>query len=337
MIKKLLIVNTVFISAIVAYTVYRDYIAPLPEKIRREIKIEYGVPMLKIPAKVDFAGEPVPLNDPDVKERLDREMYVNTFWHSNTIFILKRGNRWLPQIEQVMEKYGIPSDLKYLTVIESDLMNKTSPSHAVGFWQLLKGTAKDYGLQVDNEVDERYDPIKSTVVACQYLKKAHDKFGTWTAAAASYNIGMRGLQRTIDKQGVKSYYELLLGEETSRYVFRAIAVKLIFEDPEKFGFYLGKKDLYQQEDLREVPVDKSIKNLREFAFDQGINYKLLKRYNPWMRKNTLTVRHGKTYDILIPKNPPSIEEEQMATADSVSIDSLDFSDEDFDKKDQSAD
>ncbi len=334
MTRKLLIVNSVFIAVILIYLIYRNYVAPIPERIKKEIKIEYGVPALEIPENVSFAGEPVPLNDPDVKERLDRELYVNTFWHSNTIFLLKRGNRWLPQIEKILDKYNIPADLKYLAVIESDLMNKRSPSDAVGFWQLLKGTAKDYGLEVDSEVDERYNPLKSTEVACKYLLKAHDKFGSWTDAAASYNIGMRGLQRTINKQGVKTYYELLLGEETSRYVFRAIAVKLIFEDPEKYGFYLGKDDLYHQEKLREITVSSSINNLREFAFEQGINYKLLKRYNPWLRKNTLSVRRGNTYNIVIPKELQYVMGEETTPTDSISSDSLDFSDEDFDKKDQ---
>ncbi|MCK5704964.1 MAG: lytic transglycosylase domain-containing protein, partial [Cyclobacteriaceae bacterium] len=182
-----------------------------------------------------FAGERVPLEIPDVHERLDRELHVNTFWHSNTIFLLKRGHRWLPDIKMEFEKVGVPSDLMYLSVIESDLQNKISPSNAVGFWQLLKGTAKDFRLEVTNEVDERYHPMKSTDAAAIYLRKAYQKFGSWTNAAASYNIGRRGLDRALTKQAVTSYYDLLLGEETSRYVFRAIAIKLIFEHPEKYG------------------------------------------------------------------------------------------------------
>ncbi len=274
---------------------------PPPVLTRVEVAPAYELPSITIPSKITFAGEEVPLNDPDVRERLDRELHVNTFWHSHTIFLLKRGNRWLPQIEKVLLKNGIPSDFKYLPVIESDLTNAVSPSEAVGFWQLLKGTAKDFKLEVNNEVDERYNPIKSTEAACKYLNKAHEKFGTWTNTAASYNIGMRGLNNRLEEQGVDNYYDLLLNEETSRYVLRAIALKIIFEKPSAFGFNLTDAQLYQQEDLKELEVTETIDNLRDFAFKEGINYKILKRHNPWLRKNTLTVKSGKKYTILIPK------------------------------------
>jgi len=192
--------------------------------------------------------------------------------------------------------------LKYLAVIESDLMNKVSPSEAVGYWQLLKGTAKDFKLEVNDEVDERYHPLKSTKAATIYLRKAHDKFGSWTNAAASYNIGRRGLEQAMIKQGVSSYYDLLLGEETSRYVFRALAVKLIFENPDKYGFYLSEKSYYPEESLKDVDVDATIPDLRDWAKDHDINYKILKRYNPWLRKNTLTVKRGQSYIIALPRH-----------------------------------
>ena len=285
---------------IFGYLVYTDFIDPKPAE-KKEIILSYGVPELEIPDTVLFAGERVPLEIPDVRERLDRELHVNTFWHSNTIFLLKRGHRWLPDIEQELVKVGIPADLKYLAVIESDLQNKVSPSKAVGFWQLLKGTAKDFRLEVTSEVDERYDPIKATGAAAKYLRKAHQKFGTWANATASYNIGRRGLDRALKKQGVISYYDLLLGEETSRYVFRAIAVKLIFESPQDYGFNFSEENLYHKEDLEEIEIKRTINNLRDWAFDNNINYKQLKRYNPWLRKNSLTVRNGKSYIFQIPK------------------------------------
>lgn len=288
------------LAGVIAYLVNRDYINPRPIE-NTEVIVSYGVPELIIPDTVLFAGERVPLEIPDVRERLDRELHVNTFWHSNTIFLLKRGHRWLPDIKKEFEKSGVPSDLMYLSVIESDLQNKISPSNAVGFWQLLKGTAKDFKLEVTSEVDERYHPIKSTGAAAKYLKKAHVKFGTWTNAAASYNIGRRGLDRALTKQAVTSYYDLLLGEETSRYVFRAIAIKLIFENPEDYGFSFSEKSLYHKEELEEIEITKSINNLRDWAFANNINYKQLKRYNPWLRKNSLTVRNGKTYVFQIPK------------------------------------
>ncbi len=286
---------------VIGYLVYTDYIHPKPTEVK-EVVLSYGVPDLIIPDTVYFAGERVPIEIPDVRERLDRELHVNTFWHSNTIFLLKRGHRWLPRIKKVFEEYEIPTDLMYLSVIESDLQNKVSPSKAVGFWQLLRGTAKDFRLEVTAEVDERYHPLKSTEAAAKYLKKAHDKFGTWTNAAASYNIGRRGLDRVLQRQDVTSYYDLLLNEETSRYVFRAIAIKLIFENPSDYGFNIAENNLYQEEKLKDITIDKSIPNLREWAFEQDINYKILKRYNPWLRKNTLSVRSGKTYTIQIPRN-----------------------------------
>lgn len=282
------------------YTIYRDFVLPSGEEDKKEVQLVYGVMQLDLPDHLEFAGERVPLEDPDVRERLDRELHVNTFWHSNTIFLLKRGNRWLPDIERIMSGYGIPDDIKYLAVIESDLLNVVSPSEAVGFWQLLKDTAIEYGLEVNKEVDERYDPLKSTEAACKYLVKAYGKFGNWTNAAASYNIGMRGLQKGFDKQGVSSYYDLLVGDETARYIFRALAVKLIFENPGAYGFHLDEQSLYSREKMKSVIIEHSITNLADFAADQGINYKILKRHNPWLRKNKLTVRHGKKYTILIP-------------------------------------
>lgn len=298
--NKLSLFILFLLAIIIGYLVYTDFINPKPIE-QKEIIVSYGVPELIIPDTVLFAGERVPLEIPDVRERLDRELHVNTFWHSNTIFLLKRGHRWLPDIKKEFEKSGIPSDLVYLSVIESDLQNKVSPSKAVGFWQLLKGTAKDFKLEVTSEVDERYHPLKSTGAAAKYLKKAYQKFGTWTNAAASYNIGRRGLDRALSKQAVTSYYDLLLYEETSRYVFRAIAIKLIFENPENYGFNFSEESLYHKEDLREIEIDKSISNLRDWAFDNDINYKQLKRYNPWLRKNSLTVRNGKSYIFQIPK------------------------------------
>ncbi len=299
--NKLNILVISLLVFIIAYLVYTDFLNPTPLE-KTEIIVSYGVPELLIPDTVYFAGERVPLEIPDVRERLDRELHVNTFWHSNTIFLLKRGARWLPDIKREFDEAGVPSDLMYLSVIESDLQNKTSPRHAVGFWQLLKGTAKDYKLEVTSEVDERYNQMKATDAAIAYLKKNHQKFGSWTNAAASYNIGRRGLDRVLTKQAVNSYYDLLLGEETSRYVFRAIAIKLIFENPEKYGFNFSEEHLYKKEDLQEIKITKTIDNLRDWAFENHINYKQLKRYNPWLRKNSLSVRNGKSYIFQIPNN-----------------------------------
>jgi membrane-bound lytic murein transglycosylase D len=255
---------------------------------------------LPMPQAMSFAGEPVPLHIPDVRERLDRELHINTYWQNNTIFLIKRAHRWLPQLEKILNENGIPDDFKYLAVIESGLLNEVSPRGAVGFWQIIESAGKEFGLEINNEVDERYDPLKSTVAACNYLRKAHQKFGTWTNAAASYNRGMSGLQRAIDDQQVKDYYDLLLNEETSRYVFRILAIKEIVENPRKYGFHIDPSHLYQAEPLRTVVVDTTIPDLVAFAHKEGVNYKLLKRHNPWLRKDKLTVKRNERYEIHLP-------------------------------------
>ncbi|MEK6782895.1 MAG: lytic transglycosylase domain-containing protein [Bacteroidota bacterium] len=255
---------------------------------------------LDLPLNASFAGEPVPLEIPDVNERFDKELQINTYLHSSTLFLIKRANRWLPQIDSILKHNGIPGDFKYLPLIESALINDVSPKNAVGFWQILKPSGKELGLEITKEVDERYDPLKSTQAACKYLKKAYRKFGNWTLVAASYNRGISGMGKALENQKIKSYYDLFLNDETSRYVFRILAIKEIFENPEKYGFKLNPEHLYQEEALRKVEVKANIKSLVDFASSQGINYKLLKRHNPWLREERLTVKKGKSYFIAIP-------------------------------------
>ncbi|MBT1702685.1 transglycosylase SLT domain-containing protein [Chryseosolibacter indicus] len=254
-----------------------------------------------LPAKIDFANEVVPLNIPDVRERLDKEIQINTYLHSNTIFLIKRAKRWLPQMEEILKKNGIPLDFKYLPLIESNLINVVSPKEAAGYWQILKTSGKEFGLEINDEVDERYDPLKSTEAACKYLNQAYKKFGNWTLVAASYNRGMSGVQRALDDQEVDNYYDLYLNEETSRYVFRILAIKEIVQNPTRYGFKINPKHLYDEEPLKYVEVDETIKDLVRFAKQQGSNYKLLKRHNPWLREDKLTVKKGKTYKIAFPE------------------------------------
>lgn len=254
----------------------------------------------ELPKKVTFAGEPVPLDISDVRERLDKELQINCYLHSNTIFLMKRAHRWLPQMEKILDKYGIPEDFRYLPLIESNLLNVTSPKDAVGFWQILESSGKELGLEITNEVDERYDPLKATEAACKYLKKAYDKFGNWAIVAASYNRGMSGMQKALENQKVDSYYDLYLNDETSRYVFRIIAIKEIIENPRKYGFNVNPAHLYQEEKLKYVEVTDDIKDLVDFAKANGTNYKLLKRHNPWLRDEKLNVKRGRSYKIAIP-------------------------------------
>jgi membrane-bound lytic murein transglycosylase D len=255
-----------------------------------------------LPEKLDFAGDTVPMKIQDVRERLDKELHINSYLHGSTIFLMKRAQRWLPQIDSILKQENIPSDFKYLPLIESALINDVSPKDAVGFWQIIKSAGQENGLEITDEVDERYDPLKSTKAACRYLNTAYRKFGNWTMVAASYNRGMAGMQRSIENQKVNSYYDLYLNDETSRYVFRILAIKEIINNPRKYGFDIKPQYLYQKEKLRYVEVNESIKSLVDFALAQGINYKLLKRHNPWLREESLKVKKGKSYKIAIPVN-----------------------------------
>lgn len=213
---------------------------------------------------------------------------------------MKRASRWLPQIEEILKKNNIPEDFKYLPLIESGLMNDISPKDAVGFWQILKSAGKENGLEITNEVDERYDPLKATEAACRYLKTAYARFGNWTAVAASYNRGMSGMDRAFKNQKVNSYYDLYLNDETSRYVFRILACKEIIEHPSTYGFKINPRHLYQPEPLKYIEVRETIPDLIEFAKRNGTNYKLLKRHNPWLRDERLTVKKGKVYRVALP-------------------------------------
>ena len=252
------------------------------------------------PPSVDFAGEKAPLNVYDVRERFDRELLVNANLHSSTILIMKRANRAFPIIEPILAKYNVPDDFKYLAVIESALTNAVSPSGAKGFWQFLPDTAREKGLEVNDIVDERYHLEKSTEAACKYLLSAKEKFGSWTLAAASYNGGMNGVGKKIEEQMVGNYYDLLLTDETSRYVFRILALKEIMKNPSLYGFDISKQDLYENLPTKKVEVDSSITDLAQFAKTQGVNYKILKLHNPWLRDKKLENKNKKKYVLEIP-------------------------------------
>lgn len=263
--------------------------------VKPQVVNSYG-----LPKAIDFAGESTPMNIADVVERLDREMVINANLHSTTTLILKRANRVFPIIEPILKKNGIPDDFKYLAVIESGLVNVVSPAGARGVWQFMPQTAKEYGMEVNDFVDERYHLEKSTQAACDYLKAAKNKFGNWTLAAASYNGGMAGINKQIERQGVSDYYDLLLTEETSRYVFRILALKEIMKNPGKYGFTLPNEQLYFPIETKQITVDSTVTDLASFAKKQGINYKVLKIHNPWLRDTKLDNKTKKVYTIDIP-------------------------------------
>lgn len=255
----------------------------------------------EIPDEVFLFGERVPLENFEVYERLDRELVVNTYWHSSTILALKRAARWFPVIEPILKKNNVPVDFKYLAVAESNLENVVSPAGATGFWQFIKSAAIEYGLEVNDEVDERYHVEKSTEAACKYFKDAYSKFGSWTLAAAAYNAGMNGISKWSSIQKTNNYYNLTLGIETSRYIARVAAIKIIMENPQKYGYYLNENDLYKPLKFTEVILDSSVTDFADYAASLGINYKTLKLYNPWLRDTKLKVKNGVTYKIKVPE------------------------------------
>ncbi len=301
LIKNILaIVGLVCLSGLFIFAVQK---APSDDSLDSKSKLinDYNVYAISIPDHLDFAGEAVPLNDPDVYERMDRELLVNTYWQSNGLLMFKRAEKYFPVIEPILKKNGIPDDFKYLAVIESGLINVVSPAGARGVWQIMPATAKENGLEVNENVDERYNLEKSTEVACKYLLKSKNSLGSWTLAAAAYNAGNSGISKRLEEQQVSNYYDLLLGEETGRYLFRIIALKEILKNPEKYGYNFTKEDLYKDIPTYTVKVDTAVTDFTAFAKSFGINYKILKIHNPWLREPQLNNKTRKVYNIEIPK------------------------------------
>jgi len=255
-----------------------------------------------LPGKLYFAGEGVPLENFDVRESLDMELLINKYWQSHSLLLIKRANRHFPVIEKVLSENDMPDDLKYLAVAESDLTNLTSPSDAVGYWQFLEGTARELGLEVNDEVDERYHLEKSTEAACKFLRQSYEIYGSWTTAAASYNAGRTGINKQIERQGTKYYYDLLLNGETGRYIYRVLALKLILSDPAAYGFEVKERDLYPAIPTYEVTLDTPVEDFAALSERYSINYKILKYFNPWLRETYLSNPDRKVYYIRIPVN-----------------------------------
>jgi membrane-bound lytic murein transglycosylase D len=269
-------------------------------KVEKRVQ-DYNVYSVNLPKSLDFAGEAVPLHQPDIKERVDREFLVNTYWQSNGILLIKRAQKYFPIIEPILAENGVPDDFKYLAVIESGLQNVSSPAGARGFWQIMTGTGRELGLEVNDNVDERYHIEMSTKAACDYLKESKSKFGSWTLAGAAYNAGNGGINKQLEAQGVGSYYDLLLGEETGRYVFRILALKEILKNPKNFGFNVDPSHGYEVIPTKNVLVDYEVDDLSAFAKANDINYKILKIHNPWLREPSLNNKSKKKYTIAIPE------------------------------------
>ncbi|MBU3821714.1 lytic transglycosylase domain-containing protein [Flavobacteriaceae bacterium XHP0103] len=296
--RALAFVGLLSLSALFIYAL-QD--APTDENFEKKLINDYNVYALQIPKDLSFAGEPMPLDDPDIYERMDRELLVNTYWQSNGLLMFKRASKYFPIIEPILKKNGIPEDFKYLAVIESGLMNAVSPAGATGVWQIMPATGRENGLEVNDNVDERYHLEKATEVACNYFKKSKEDLGSWTLAAAAYNAGNAGVSRRLREQNVSDYYDLLLGEETGRYLFRIVALKEILSNPGKYGFNFRDKDLYNNVPTYQVKVDTAVTDFTKFAEKFGINYKILKIHNPWLREPKLNNKSRKLYYIDIPE------------------------------------
>ena len=254
----------------------------------------------KIPEKLTYCGVAIPLDNFDIRERLDRELIINAHFHSSTIQILKKSGRFFPEIERILKEENVPDDIKYVCVIESALAQATSPTGAKGFWQFMPETGKEFGLEISSEVDERLDVEKSTRAACEYLKRAYTNFDNWILASASYNCGVGGLSSVINEQEQTDFFNLYLNTETSRYVFRILALKIIMENPASVGFELSEDELYQPIAVKEVTVNESIKSLSAWANQQGTNLQMIKVLNPWLVGNSLTMK-GKEFTLKIPQ------------------------------------
>jgi len=300
MIKKYSFPISIFLFLFSIFFLSSSYLNNSDNIHQQGFNSKYNVYSVLKPNDLKFADELVPNTSLDVWERLDKELLKNIYWQSNTLLYFKRANKYFPIIEEILAKNNIPDDFKYLALIESGFEYTVSPSGAAGFWQIMRGTAREYGLEVNYAIDERYNLRKSTEAACSYLRKAYDEFGSWTMAAASYNMGINGVRRKIEKQETNNYFNLHLNDETSRYVFRIIVIKEIMENPRKYGFVFRDNDLYTHPQVKQIRVDSTIDNLYSFAKDNNINYKILKKYNPWLRISKLPDESRRVYYIDIP-------------------------------------
>jgi hypothetical protein len=258
------------------------------------------VKVIHAPESASFAGEELPLQYFDVRESLERELNQIVYSHSSTLFTIRLSGRYFGIIDSILKAQGLPEDFKYLCVAESNLQNAISPAKAVGFWQFLSEVGQYYGLEINDEIDERYNIEKSTIAACKYLKESYKKYHNWALAAASYNMGMTNLNKVIENHQSNNYYDLMLNPETIRYIYRILAYKIIFANLEKYGFYISENEKFKPLDYYEITVNYPINNIAEFAKKHNTNYKMIKILNPWLRKSKFTNKARKSYKIKIP-------------------------------------
>lgn len=274
-------------------------VAALAQRMPAEFSKVYNP---EIPASARLCGDNIDLDRVDMYEKFDRELTSVVYTHGTTMLIIKRANRFFPEIAPILEANGVPSDMLYLACVESSLNPRAySGAKAAGLWQFIASAAKEYGLEVNDEVDERYNTEKATAAACRYLKKAYNRYGDWASAMASYNGGMTRISKELDAQGEETSLDLYLNEETTRYPFRVLAFKTVMENPRKYGFYLQDKQLYQPRKYDVVEVCEPVESWAAWAKDHGISYSTLREENPWIRSKSLTNKLGKTYKVRVPR------------------------------------
>ncbi len=278
-----------------------DFNTTAAEEPEEEFPQGYRIISPKFPTYLEFAGEKIPTENFEVYERMDREFLANTYLHSSTSLAIKRSKRWFPLIEPILKKNNIPDDFKYLCVAESNLENVISPAGATGFWQFMKEAGLKYGLEINDQIDERYHVEKSAEAACKYLQDSYNMFGSWISAAASYNMGQDGITEQRSRQKAINYFNLVINAETSRFVARIVSLKYILQSPEIYGFNIKEEDKYQPVEFYEVTLDSSVTNFADYAARLNINYFILKMYNPWLRDNHLDNKNKKTYTLKLPK------------------------------------
>jgi len=291
MIALIIIVTTIFLN---------NNTTTASEFLDKDFPQGYKITSPEIPNYLEFAGEKIPTENFEVFERMDREFISNTYYHSATILALKRATRWFPVIEPILKKNNIPDDFKYLCVAESNMENVVSPAGATGFWQFMKEAGEKYDLEINSLVDERYDVWKSTEAACKYLKDSYEMFGSWSLAAASYNMGQDGVTLQMERQKAKDYFNLVINSETSRFVARIVALKYILQNPAAYGYDIRDDEKYNPIEYYEIKLDSSVSDFPDYAKSLGINYFILKMYNPWLRDNYLTNNSKQVYMIKLP-------------------------------------
>lgn len=295
----LITAGLVLITAFLLYS--GEFTTTAAEQPGEDFPQGYRIISPKFPDYLEFAGEKIPTENFEVYERMDREFLSNTYWHSATILAMKRANRWFPIIEPILKKNNIPDDFKYLSIAESNLENVISPAGATGFWQFMEAAGIKYGLEINDQTDERYHVEKSTEAACKYLQDSYNMFGSWISAAGSYNMGQEGMTLQMERQKAKNYFNLVLNAETARFVARIVSIKYILQNPQKYGFDINEEDLYKPLEYYEVTLDSSVTNFADYAINIGINYFILKMYNPWLRENHLNNKNNRTYMLKLPK------------------------------------